>query len=108
MQRFDQVSRAMPWSGHALVTEDSRVPSAREEDSWHRAAKYQKAAELLTLSRVTRIDIRRKDENGGKFDVNPKPNLTGAGFPDCDEKIVFGLWLLKDMDGVPEVRAEVD
>ena len=78
VQRFDQVSGVMPWSGHVPVTNNSRVLSAGEEDSWHRAAKIecQKAAELLKLTSVTRIDIRRKDENGGKFflfDVNPKP-----------------------------------
>jgi len=78
VQRFDQISWVMPWSGHVPVTKNSRVLSAREEDSWHRAAQIecQKAAELLKLTSVTRIDIRRKDENGGKFflfDVNPKP-----------------------------------
>ena len=39
VQRFDQVSGVMPWSGHVLVTKNSRVLSVGEEDSWHRAAK---------------------------------------------------------------------
>jgi len=78
VQRFDHVSGVIPWSGHVPVTKNSRVLSAREEDSWHRAVKTecQKVAELLKLTSVTRIDIRRKDENSGKFflfDVNPKP-----------------------------------
>jgi len=78
VQRFDQVSGVMPWNGHVPVTKNSRVLSVKEEDSWHRVAKTecQKAAELLKLTSVTRIDIRRKEENSGKFflfDVNPKP-----------------------------------
>ncbi|PUU78806.1 hypothetical protein B9Z19DRAFT_1193072 [Tuber borchii] len=41
VQRFDQVSGVMPWSGHVPVTKNSRVLSAREEDSCHRAAKIE-------------------------------------------------------------------
>ncbi|PUU78791.1 hypothetical protein B9Z19DRAFT_1126041 [Tuber borchii] len=89
--RFSQASGAMPWSGHIPVTKSSRVLSAREEDSWHRGAKIecQMATELLKLTRVTRIDIRRKDENGGKFflyDVNPRSNRTGASHPGRDDQ----------------------
>ncbi|CUS12122.1 unnamed protein product [Tuber aestivum] len=91
VQRFDQVSGVMPWNGHIPVTENSRVLPTRKEDSWHRAAKEEceRAAELLKLTTITRIDIRRKDEDGGKFylfDVNPKPNLTGAGRPCRDDQ----------------------
>ncbi|PUU78796.1 hypothetical protein B9Z19DRAFT_1126047 [Tuber borchii] len=52
VQRFDQVSGEMPWSGHVSVTKNSWVLSAREEDSCHLAAKneYQKAADLLKLT----------------------------------------------------------
>ncbi|PUU78789.1 hypothetical protein B9Z19DRAFT_1193069 [Tuber borchii] len=83
---FGHVSGVMPWSGHIPVAKNSRVLSAREEDSWRRAAKIEcpKAAGLLKLTSATRIDICRKDENGGKFflfDINSKPNLTGAGRP---------------------------
>ncbi|PWW75941.1 glutathione synthetase ATP-binding domain-like protein [Tuber magnatum] len=91
VQRFDQVSGLMPWNGHVPVTKNSRVLSVSKEDSWHRSAKTEceKAVELLKLTSVTRIDIRRKGEDGGKFylfDVNPKPNLTGAGRPGRDDQ----------------------
>ncbi|KAG0643013.1 hypothetical protein HOY80DRAFT_948184 [Tuber brumale] len=91
VQRFGQVTGVMPWSGHVPVTKNSTVLPVMEEDLWHRAAKIecQKAAELLKLTNVTRIDIRRKDEKGGKFflfDVNPKPNLTGTGRPGRDDQ----------------------
>ncbi|CAZ84261.1 unnamed protein product [Tuber melanosporum] len=91
VQRFGQVAGVMPWNGHVPVTTNSTVLPVGEEDLWHRAAKIecQKAAELLKLTSITRIDIRRKDENGGKFflfDVNPKPNLTGTGRPGRDSQ----------------------
>ncbi|PUU75235.1 hypothetical protein B9Z19DRAFT_1090792 [Tuber borchii] len=102
VQQFEQGSGVMPWNGHVPVTKNSRVLSAM--DSWHRAAKTerQKDAELPRLTSVTRIDIRRKDKNGGKFflfDINPKPNLTRAGRPGRDDQdSLCAIWPLRGLD----------
>ncbi|KAG0643012.1 hypothetical protein HOY80DRAFT_1035138 [Tuber brumale] len=68
-----------------------------EEDLCHRAAKIecQNAAELLRVTSITRIDIRTKGENGGKFfqiEVNPKPNVTGTSRSGRDDQ--DSLWVM--------------
>ncbi|RPB01316.1 glutathione synthetase ATP-binding domain-like protein [Choiromyces venosus 120613-1] len=89
--RSEQVDGVVPWNGHVPVTQNSSVIPLHEEDEFHRAAKQEciRVAQILNLTSVARIDIRRKSEEGGQFflfDVNLKPNLTGAGRPGRDDQ----------------------
>lgn len=85
IRRFDQVGDVAPYNGDVPVSHNSLALTPREQSEPEIvavAAACERAASLLAIRSPMRIDCRA-DENGRflLFDVNAKPNLTGAGRP---------------------------
>lgn len=85
VRRFDHVNMVAPYNGSVPVTENS-VALSTEEASNPNLIRVMEACEevgeILGIRAPIRIDCREDSEGFFRiFDVNPKPNITGAGRP---------------------------
>lgn len=90
VRRFDQVADVAPYNGDVPVSRNSAALTAAEcadPAIVAAVAACETAAALLEIRSPMRIDCRA-DGNGRffLFDVNAKPNLTGAGRPGRDHE----------------------
>lgn len=79
VERFNHVDGISPYNGVVAVTENSKtISNDYKLDSL--CKECSKAAKLLEVKSLIRIDCRQ-DSNGNYyiFDLNMKPNMTGAG-----------------------------
>ncbi len=83
--RRGHVAGVLPYSGEVAVVENSEILTRDEREA--REVKFacrqsERAAQFLNIKAPIRIDCR-SDRNGDffMFDINMKPNLTGAGRP---------------------------
>ncbi|TDW67335.1 D-Ala-D-Ala ligase-like protein [Novosphingobium sp. PhB55] len=90
VRRFDQIGDVAPYNGDVPVSRNSAAMTPEEcADPAIAAvtAACEKAAALLEIRATMRIDCRA-DAQGAYFlfDVNAKPNLTGAGRPGREDE----------------------
>lgn len=90
IRRFDQVGDVAPYNGDVPVSRNSAALTPAEcadPDIALVTAACEKAAALLEIRATMRIDCRA-DADGRflLFDVNAKPNLTGAGRPGREDE----------------------
>jgi biotin carboxylase len=90
VRRFDQIGDVAPYNGDVHVSRNSAAMTREEcADPAIAAvtAACEKAAALLEIRATMRIDCRA-DAQGAYFlfDVNAKPNLTGAGRPGREDE----------------------
>ncbi|MGH6747375.1 biotin carboxylase [Novosphingobium sp.] len=90
VRRFDQIGDVAPYNGDVPVSRNSAAMTREEcADPAIAAvtAACEKAAALLEIRATMRIDCRA-DAQGAYFlfDVNAKPNLTGAGRPGREDE----------------------
>ena len=78
--RIKHADRIMPYNGKVPVTENSYA-AAPDPAMADIIADCGRAARLLHPKAMIRIDCREKDGKYYLFDVNPKPNMTGAVRP---------------------------
>lgn len=85
VHRFNQKDYIAPYNGDTPVTENSAAIGLTELQSVEMQAIVQacvKAAEMVEAKAPIRIDCRANKEGVFKiFDLNMKPNMTGAGRP---------------------------
>ena len=85
VKRFNHQDGVAPYNGVVPIVENSRVISAREQDSEPIQSVYQhcaKAAALTGARAPVRIDCRQDAAgNYQLFDLNMKPNMTGPSRP---------------------------
>jgi D-alanine-D-alanine ligase len=85
VKRFNQVDGIAPYNGVVPIIENSRVISARENDSdeiQEISSACASAAALLEVRAPVRIDCRQDREGIYRiFDFNLKPNMTGPSRP---------------------------
>ncbi len=83
VRRFDQVSMVAPWNGTVPVVKNSiaLTPDECDAPGIRRVMEAcEEAGEVIGLRAPIRIDCRQDTEGRYRlFDVNPKPNITGAG-----------------------------
>jgi D-alanine-D-alanine ligase len=87
--RFNHRNGIAPYNGVVAVTQNSRALSPDEIDSKLQAlcAACETAAALVEARMVIRIDCRQDVSGAWKlFDLNMKPNLTGAGRPGREDQ----------------------
>lgn len=90
IRRFDHVKMVSPWNGTVPVVKNS-VALSKEEVENPRVSRVMEACEevgdILEIRAPIRIDCRQDAEGFYRiFDVNPKPNITGAGRPGRDNQ----------------------
>ena len=86
--RFNHQDGIAPYSGVVAVTKNSRALGPREEDAALRTLRaHCERAAAVSARMVIRIDCRQ-DRSGDwrLFDLNMKPNMTGAGRPGRDDQ----------------------
>lgn len=86
VKRFNHQNGIAPYNGTVAVIENSQVLSAVElasEAVQHALADCARAAQLVGAKAPIRIDCRQgaESEKYYLFDLNMKPNMTGAGRP---------------------------
>jgi D-alanine-D-alanine ligase-like ATP-grasp enzyme len=90
IQRFNHINMIAPYSGTTAVIHNSAVLSETQSNEIEVSKIVQacaKAAEILQAKAPLRIDCRQNAAGVFKiFDVNFKPNLTGAGRPGRNEE----------------------
>ena len=83
IRRFDQVAMVAPWNGTVPVVKNSiaLTPDECDAPGIQRVMEAcEEAGEIMGLRAPIRIDCRQDTEGRYRpFDVNPKPNITGAG-----------------------------
>lgn len=83
--RFNHERGIAPYSGVKAVISNSKVvdESKLQENDYMRVSKQcEKAAEIVEAKAPIRVDCRKGHMDGFKlFDLNMKPNMTGAGRP---------------------------
>ena len=87
VERFNHDAGITPYNGVVAVTQNSRVV-VEESDGLARLARYcGEAAAAVGAVAPIRIDCRaRSGEDFQLFDLNMKPNMTGAGRPGRDDQ----------------------
>ncbi|RZJ72348.1 MAG: ATP-grasp domain-containing protein, partial [Flavobacterium sp.] len=89
VKRFDQVKGVAPYNGTVPVIHNSKVLSESEladEELLEIIEACEKTSDLVKSKAPMRIDCRKDTRGKFKiFDVNLKPNLTGAGRPGREE-----------------------
>lgn len=89
VKRFDQVNGVAPYNGTVAVIHNSKVVSAAEmldPDLIRITEACEKTSDFVKSKAPMRIDCRKDAQGRYKiFDVNLKPNLTGAGRPGREE-----------------------
>lgn len=90
VERFDQVKGVMPYNGDVPVIKNSRLvtvshPQFVQMQTVLRAC--EQALELIGAKGISRVDCRQDASGTFKiFDLNMKPNLTGAGRPGREDQ----------------------
>ena len=91
IERIKQIDRIMPYNGKVPVVENSFVCKDNTDEI---IKQCQKAIEILKPKAMVRIDCRKKDGKYYMFDINPKPNMTGASRPhrqNQDSLLMIGM-----------------
>lgn len=90
VKRFNHIDFVAPYNGTVAVVHNSSVLSEAElkdPDLIRITEACEKAADLIGSKAVMRIDCRQDSKGFYKiFDVNMKPNMTGAGRPGREDQ----------------------
>ena len=108
IKRFNHIREIAPYSGNIAVVSNSSLLSddeRNEESVYNAIVACESAAAIVQALAPVRIDCRQDELGNYKlFDLNMKPNLTGAGRPNREDQdslttiAVRGIgWSYKDL-----------
>jgi len=89
VKRFNHIDGIAPYNGIIAVVNNSKVQTEMEEkeDAYLKLVEDCKnTAQLVDAVAAIRIDCRSSNNGYYLFDVNMKPNMTGAGRPGRDNQ----------------------
>jgi len=90
VKRINHIDFVAPYNGVVAVVHNSSVLSAKElqnADVKRISEQCEKAADLVGSKAIIRIDCRQNGNGSYEiFDLNMKPNLTGAGRPGREDQ----------------------